>query len=177
MRDVTWINGLFAQYERKNTLPVLWRRPGCCWRCCQPPCCGQLNCRGWSAEAPPPSLGSAQELAFLLCGQTHTHTDTHNMIWSAQALFFIHNLVRTYQIVCVRVQTHSTHKYTLESTTPRYMQASDTEKWLSMVTRHHHQYTNTHPHMPYGPKRKRLSMFHVGDSANQCHMALRQHTS
>ncbi len=112
---------------------------------------------------------------------THTHTHTHNVIWSAQAPFLYTHLVHTYETVCKRVQTHSTHKCTLESTTPRYTQASDAEKWLSMVTRrrrrHHQQYTNTLPHMPYGPKRKRLSMFHVGDSANQCHMALRQHTS
>lgn len=54
-----------------DTLPVLWRRPGCCSPCFQPPCCGLRSRHGWSTEAPPPSLGSAQELAFLLFGHTH----------------------------------------------------------------------------------------------------------
>lgn len=107
----------------------------------------------------------------------NTHTQTHNMIWSPQALFWkgkkekTHNPVHTYQTNCVRacVRKHTT--------TPRYTQAGD-EEWLSMVTRrrrHHQRYTNARPRMPYGTKRKRLSMFHVCDSANQRHMALRQH--
>lgn len=58
-----------------DTLPVLWRRPGCCSPCFQPPCCGLWSRLGWSTEAPPPSLGSAQELAFLLFG--HTHDNRH----------------------------------------------------------------------------------------------------
>lgn len=120
----------------RNPLPALWRRPGCCWRCCQPPCCGQLNCRGWSAEAPPPSLGSAQELAFLLLGHTHTHihTHTHNALVTTGARL---KVLHTYRTGCVRVRTHAGKAMLRSGGAP------------------HQQCTNIHPHMPYGPNKKR----------------------
>lgn len=108
---------------------------------------------------------------------TCTHTQTH-MIWSPRAFFWEKkNLVHTYQTVCMYVQTH-THNTLLSKPLPethRRVMRSDYQWPRAAATTSKTQ--NTHPHTPYGPKRKRLSMFHVCDSANQCHMALRQHTS
>lgn len=139
-----------------NVLPVLWRRPGCYSPCFQPPCCGLWNRHGWSAEAPPPSLGSAQELAFLLFGHTYIHMifaiippGKYSPVltyWSVQSRCILRG-------DCSRVSV---------------------EHRVSTVTcRHHQQNTNTRPRAQYGRSTKSVSVFQDCDSANRCHMELR----
>lgn len=142
----------------KNTLPVLWRRPGCCWRCCQPPCCGQLNCRGWSAEAPPPTLGSAQELAFLLCGDTHTHTHTitHNMMITTGALLGEKiNLVHTSQTVHACANTQHSLSQPLPNTHERVIRSD--YQWSHAATTSKHKRTPTHTIWPKEKKAVNVS--------------------
>lgn len=87
--------------------------------------------------------------------RTYTHTHTRHDPVTTGTHLRKKNLVHTYPTVCMRVQTHSTHKYTLESTTPRYTQASDAEKWLSMVTHAATTASNTQTHTHTGHMARR----------------------
>lgn len=175
MRDVTWINGL-AQHKRKKhatcslteasmllaVLSASMLRPVELLRMVsRSPSSVTGLCSG--AGIPPVWTNTHTELF-----STGTHlkekkkTNTKN---PTQSCTYISHCV----CMCKYTTVINTH---LSRPLPDMHRRVMLKKWLSMVTRHHQQYTNTHPHMPYGPKGKRLSMLHVYDSANQCQMAL-----
>lgn len=122
-------------------LPVLWQRPGCYWLFYQPPFCGQLSSCGWSAEALPPSVGSAQEQAFLLC----IHTYKCTKIWSAHSLGKRKNISYTLKYVHACGNPHFSQIHTWFNPSLRH-----TGKWRREVTlgAHTAHKQATHKHTP-----------------------------
>lgn len=177
MRDVAWISGFLAKCQQKRDTTCSLTEARMLLAVLSASMLRPVELSRMVSRSPSSVTGLCSGAGIPPAWNTHAHTHRH--IWSGhrgrsserKKIMYTH----TRLCACMCKHTHNTLLSKPLPETHRRVMRSDYQWPRAAATTSKTQ--NTHPHTPYGPKRKRLSMFHVCDSANQCHMALRQHTS